>query len=160
MQNLGKIAASIGIAQLAGMPGAILSRPGQNSWYRRLEKPPFNPPNWVFPVVWPILYTLMGVALFLVWDKGTAKKEVKQALVPFSVQWLLNSVWTPVFFNFKAPLYALGNIVLLWGSIVATIMRFYRISRPAAWLLVPYLLWTSFAAVLNFEIWRRNSKQD
>lgn len=154
--KLGKIILSIAICQAAGMPGLLFTKPGENSWYRQLEKPPFNPPNWVFPVVWPTLYTLMGISLFLVWNKGFEKDEVKSALVPFSIQWGLNSIWSIIFFNLNAPFYALGNIILLWGAILLTMRRFYQLSRPAGWLLLPYLLWVSFATLLNYEIWRRN----
>lgn len=156
IKNWVKVAASVALAQLAGVPGAAFTRTGSDPWYQQLEKPAFNPPTWVFPVAWTILYTMMGVSLFLVWQKGLEKDKVKQALIPFSIQWVLNALWSPIFFGLKAPLVALGEVALLWGAIVWTMAQFYRLSRPAAWLLLPYLLWVSFAAILNGAIWWLN----
>jgi tryptophan-rich sensory protein len=121
-------------------------------WYQTLVRPAFSPPNWVFAPVWTVLYLLMGVSAFLVWRKGSADKAVRVALACFILQLVFNALWTPVFFGAKQPLIAFGDIILLWLAIAATIICFYRVSRPAAILLIPYIGWVSFAAVLNASI--------
>lgn len=157
--GLQQIGSSLALAHSAGLVGTLLGKPSRN-YYRRLDKPPYSPPGWLFGVVWPILYTLMGLAHFLVRRRGQNdvryRDEAKRALRMYSVQWSLNSLWSALFFGMRSPFIALAEIALLWASIVATIRRFGRVSRLAAWLLVPYLAWTSFAALLNFEVWRRN----
>jgi len=121
------------------------------SW---IEEPWFFPPTIAFPVVWTLLFTLMGVALFLVWRRGAGRRDVKLALAAFAVQMALNVAWTPVFFGLQAPGPGLAIILALWVAIVATIAAFDRVDRRAAALLVPYLAWVTFAAVLNAAIWR------
>lgn len=151
--------AGLGLAQLvshtAGLIGAAFGGPS-GRYCRRLNKPPYSPPPWIFPVVWPVLYTLMGFTLHLVAGRGLNRPEVHRALVPFSAQWMLNALWMIVFFGLKSPLAALAEIGLLWASILATLREFGKVSRPAAWLLAPYLAWITFAWLLNFEVWRRN----
>jgi translocator protein len=142
----------IALCFLAAATGAIWS-PGD--WYAQLQKPAWNPPNWIFGPVWTTLYALMGVSAWLVWrPRGFA--AVRGALSLFLVQLALNALWTPVFFG----LHLLGGgflvIVLLWLAIIATIRAFARVNRVAAVLLVPYLLWVSFASVLNLTLWRLN----
>jgi benzodiazapine receptor len=129
---------------------------GPQSWYATLAKPSFTPPSWVFGPVWTLLYLLMGVAAFLVWRKGLASAGVKTALAWFLVQLGLNAAWTPVFFGLHRIGLALVVIVLLLAAIVVTTDRFLRVSRPAGLLLVPYLLWVSFATVLNAALWHLN----
>ncbi len=157
--GLKQFGSSLAFAYSAGLVGTLLGRPSPN-YYRRLDKPPYSPPGWLFGVVWPILYTLMGLAHFLVRRRGLNdaryRDESRRALRMYSLQWGLNSLWSALFFGLKSPFIALAEIALLWASIVATMRRFGKVSRPAAWLLVPYLAWTSFAALLNFEVWRRN----
>jgi len=121
-------------------------------WYQNLKKPSFNPPGWVFGPVWTILYIIMGISAFLVLQKGLSSNAVKMALVIFLIQLLLNAIWTPLFFGLKSPLLAFIDIVLLWFGILFTIVKFYGLSKPAALLLIPYLLWVTFASVLNFAI--------
>lgn len=155
-KNLLKLGVSIAVCQLAGVLGLFVTQPDRDPWFQQLQKPVFNPPNWVFPVIWPILYTLMGTSLFLVWKKRADGRDLKPALLPFSVQWLLNALWSPIFFGLKEPLYALVDLVGLWGAVIWTITQFWRFSRPAAWLLLPYWLWVSFAGLLNGTIWWLN----
>jgi tryptophan-rich sensory protein len=121
-------------------------------WYQTLQKPAFNPPNWVFAPVWTVLYLLIGISFFLVWRKGLANAAGRTALACFILQLVFNALWTPIFFGAKQPLIAFADIVLLWLAIAATIVSFYKISKLSAILLVPYIVWVSFAAVLNAAI--------
>ncbi|MCB1114523.1 MAG: tryptophan-rich sensory protein [Chlamydiia bacterium] len=133
--------------------GGEWTRTSVESWYPTLQKPFFNPPKWVFPVVWPILYIMMAISFWLVWIKP-AKRSFSYIL--FGWQLLLNLLWSYWFFKLQDPGYALLDIVLLWGVLLATVGAFFEESKLAGWLLVPYFLWVSFAVILNFEIWRLN----
>lgn len=144
------------LCQCAGLIGSVFTRSGIRTWYVALEKPVLNPPSWVFGPVWTILYALMGVAAFLVWRYGWEKKEVKQGMAIFGVQLILNAVWSILFFGAQNPLAALVNIILLLCAIVLTMAFFFRVSKPATYLLIPYLLWVSFATYLNWSIYRLN----
>jgi tryptophan-rich sensory protein len=118
-----------------------------------IDRPWFYPPEILFPVVWTLLFTLMGAALFIVWRHGSHQRSVRAALVTFAIQFAINLAWTPVFFGLQRPGLGLIVIGLLWATIVATIVLFSRVSRIAAALLVPYLGWVSFAVVLNYAIY-------
>ena len=144
------------VAQLAGIVGSVFTASSVSTWYLGIVKPSFNPPSWLFGPVWVTLFFLMGLALYLVWNSGLDAPGVKAALVLFAIQWVLNILWSVFFFGLRSPFLAFIEIVLLWISIVATVAFFYRISFAAAILLVPYLLWVSFAAILNLSIWRLN----
>lgn len=146
----------ITICQLAGVVGSYFTDLSVNTWYPTLVKPPYTPPGWFIGVVWVILYTLMGISLFLVVDSKPEAGRLKGALVPFGVQLLLNILWSGAFFGLRSPLYALVVIAALWLSIIVTMRRFFEISQKAGALLVPYILWVSFAAFLNYTIWRLN----
>lgn len=156
MKNIIKLIISIIICQLVGVIGSIFTAPAIYSWYQNLIKPSFNPPNWIFGPVWVALFLLMGISLYLVWKKGIAKKETKIAVAVFAFQLFLNIFWSFIFFNQKYPLAAFIEIISLFTAILATILAFYKISKTAALLLLPYILWVSFAAVLNFFLWRMN----
>jgi len=151
-----RLIVACGVSLSAGLIGSLVVAGNFTTWYSTIEKPAFTPPGWVFGPVWTILYLLMGVAAFLVWQKGLGGTAVKIALVWFLVQLALNASWTPVFFGLHRPDLALIVIVLLWAAVAVTIVRFLRVSRPAALLLIPYLLWVSFATVLNASIWHLN----
>lgn len=151
-----KLAASIAACHLAGFVGGLFTGPAIPSWYVTLRKPPFTPPSWVFGPVWLALYTLMGIALFLVWRGGLSGKEEKVAVTVFFVQLALNAFWSIAFFGFRSPLAGLVVIVLLWVAIMLTDLGFARISAPAAILLLPYMIWVGFAAVLNASIYIMN----
>jgi len=125
------------------------------SWYQSLNKPTWNPPAWVFGPVWTVLYILMAVAAWLVWREGGWKKQ-KFPLGLFIAQWLLNVLWTPLFFGMHLIGLAFIDIAMLWLMIAATTFTFWRVSKPAGLLLLPYLAWVSFASVLNFVLWRLN----
>lgn len=141
----------------AGLIGSLVAANGAfSSWYPALQKPSFTPPSWIFGPVWTVLYILMGVAAFLIWQRGLGHRAVRMALIWFLVQLALNAAWSPVFFGLHRIGWALLVIVLLWVAIAGTMHRFFRISLPAGWLLVPYLLWVSFATVLNASIWSLN----
>ncbi len=149
------VACSVSLAA-GGIGSLVVTDPGFTSWYAAIQKPGFMPPSWVFGPVWTVLYLLMGVAAFLVWQRGLGSRIVRIALVWFVVQLALNASWTPVFFGLQRIDLALLVIVLLWAAIIVTIYYFFRVSRPAGMLLIPYLLWVSFATVLNASIWHLN----
>ena len=127
-----------------------------DTWYGSLNKPFFNPPDWIFGPVWTILYILMGIAAGIVWSKGFYHKWVQTALYHFIFQLLFNGLWSIVFFGFQSPGFAFLNILILLVLIILTIKWFKVVSKRAAYLLYPYLLWVSFATVLNFSIWQLN----
>ena len=153
IKNILKLVYSIVICQLAGVIGSFFTFPSISTWYAALEKPSFNPPNWIFSPVWITLFILMGVSLYLVWIQGTKTKYAKMALALFGIQLSLNILWSIIFFGLKSPFFAFIEIVILWVAILLTILKFSKISKTAAYLLIPYILWVSFAAVLNFSIW-------
>ena len=146
---MGWVALCFGAASLGAffMPG---------DWYAALKKPSWNPPGWIFGPVWSALYTMMAVAAWLVWRQGGWSKQRRPLLI-FLTQLALNALWTPLFFGWHLPGLAFAEMVLLWLAIVATLAAFRPVSRVAAWLLAPYLAWVSFAAVLNFTLWRLNA---
>lgn len=125
-------------------------------WYAELAKPAWNPPSWLFGPVWTTLYIMMAVAAWLVWQRGGWKAQ-RLPLTLYLVQWALNALWTPLFFGLQRPGLAFAEILVLLAAIIATLIAFWRVSRGAGLLLMPYALWTTFAAVLNFTIWRMNS---
>lgn len=126
------------------------------NWYAQLQKPEITPANWVFGPVWTILYLLMAISAFLIWRKGLNYTNVKHALGWFLIQLILNAVWTPLFFGLHLILLAFIEIVLLWLTILATLLTFRRVSSLASVLLIPYVIWVGFAAILNGSIWYLN----
>ncbi|HBU06729.1 MAG TPA: TspO protein [Candidatus Magasanikbacteria bacterium] len=156
--NYRKLAISLIIPQLAGFLGSIANITSLDTWYKGLIKPVFNPPGWIFGPVWTLLFVLMGVALYLVWDnKGIFNKyKVDFVIKIFSLQIILNIVWSWLFFGAMSPLLALLEIIVLWVAILWNMVVFYRLNKTAGYLLLPYLLWVSFASVLNFSLWWLN----
>lgn len=152
-----KLIISIVICQLAGVIGSLFTRPAIPTWYATLRRPSFTPPNWIFSPVWITLFVLMGISAFLVWNKGLSDKEVKIALSIFAVQLILNVLWSVMFFGLRSPLAGFIEIVILWIVILLTILYFLKVSKAAGILLMPYILWVSFAVALNFSIWRLNA---
>lgn len=144
-----KLLIALVLPQLAGAIGGLLTAPAINSWYQYLVKPSFSPPNWLFAPAWTTLYLLMGLSWYLAWKKGAPKRL-------FLIHLAFNSLWSVLFFGLKSPGLALVEIIVLWILILAVILQFHRYSKLASWLLVPYLLWVSFAAYLNFSIFRLN----
>lgn len=151
--NYFKLIVSIVLCQMAGVIGSFFTISSVSSWYFELNKPSFNPPSWVFGPVWVTLYFLMGISLYLVWNKS-AKKTL--AITIFGIQLFLNSLWPVLFFGLRNPFFALIEIILLWISILLSIIYFKKISKTAAYLLIPYLLWVSFAGILNFFLFYLN----
>ena len=156
MNNTLKLVAAIVVSELAGILGTVFTVSAIPTWYAILVKPALNPPSWIFGPVWTTLYALMGIAAFLVWKKGWDHKDVRKALAVFGLQLILNAVWSIIFFGLHSPLWALVDIALMWLAIVWTMILFYKISKPAMWLLVPYILWVTFASYLNYSIWILN----
>lgn len=145
----------IAIPLAVGIVASIISGGGMES-FGKLNQPPLSPPGWLFPVVWTILYVLMGVASYLIITSGGEKKEIQKALTVYAYQLVVNFLWPTFFFNFGWYLFAFIWLVLLWILILIMILQFYQISKPAAYLLIPYLVWVTFAGYLNLAIWWLN----
>ena len=161
--NTFKLIIAIVVSELAGIIGSVFTTPSIAGWYTGIVKPALNPPAWIFGPVWTVLYALMGISLFLIWKDYSlirANKRIvriwRWAIFFFFVQLVLNTLWSIIFFGLHSPGGALVEIVFLWLAILATIIVFAKISKPAAWLLVPYILWVSFAMYLNYAIWVLN----
>ncbi len=155
-KNFLKLIIALIVPQLFAIIGSLFTSSSVSGWYSLIEKPAFNPPNWVFAPVWTFLYLLMGIAAFLIWRRGLDKKEVRSALIIFLFQLTLNLFWSFLFFGLQNPGIAFTEIISLWFAILATILAFFQISKVAAVLLIPYILWVSFAAFLNYSIWNLN----
>lgn len=171
MNKILKFLLAVILCEGAGIVGSFFTTPAIGSWYATLAKPSFNPPNWIFAPVWTALFFLMGVALYLVWSscakastaaeamadksdgQGQAGKK-RIAVLIFFQQLALNVLWSALFFGMQNPGLAFVEIIFLWFTILMTIFYFAKISKTAAWLLAPYILWVSFAGFLNFSIWR------
>ena len=139
----------------AGGIGSVFTVHAIPTWYATLLKPSWNPPGWVFGPVWTALYLLMGVAAWLVW-RAVGWPAARRALLLFAAQLVLNTAWSPIFFGLRSPGWALVDIVVLWAAVVATLGAFRRIRPVAGVLLIPYLVWVTFASALNWSIWRLN----
>jgi tryptophan-rich sensory protein len=146
-----KLVIAIVVSELAGIIGSFFTVSAIPTWYATLAKPALNPPSWIFGPVWTTLYALMGISLFLIW-KNQTKTSKKTAYCLFYIQLILNAIWSVIFFYYHNIGGALVDIIFLWFAILATIVLFAKISRSAAWLLVPYILWVSFAIYLNYTI--------
>jgi len=156
MVNFLKLVVAVAIPLLvAGLSGFATAQ-GVREWYPTLVKPSFNPPSWVFGPVWTLLYLMMGIAAFLVWQKGWESGAVKTALALFAIQLILNGLWSVLFFGMRSPGLAFAEILLLWISIGGTIVLFWRVAPIAGMLLLPYEAWVTFAVVLNGAIWILN----
>jgi tryptophan-rich sensory protein len=156
MSNGLKLAISIAIPLIIGFTSGFFSATGVGTWYQTIIKPSWNPPNWIFGPVWTALYILMGVALYLVWKQPDSQAQKTTAIIFFGVQLMLNFFWSFIFFKQHAIGGALIEIVVLWVFILITIFSFASINKLAAWLLVPYISWVSFAGILNYTIWQLN----
>ena len=157
MSRLMKILVMVVTCVAVGYFSGIITRQSVDTWFPLLEKPVFNPPAWIFAPVWTTLYIMMGIAAGIVWGKIDHEKEsVKKALLFFAIQLALNFLWSFLFFGMKNPLLALIEIVILWLMIYETYLKFRKIDSMAGYLFIPYLLWVSFAMVLNGSIWWLN----
>ena len=157
MNKISKILAVVVTCLAVGYFSGQVTQSAITTWYPTLVKPSFNPPNWIFAPVWSMLYVMMGVAAGLVWDRIDFDKDlVKKALIFFALQLALNALWSFLFFGLKNPMLAGIEIILLWLMIFETYTQFVKINKIAGYLLIPYLLWVSFAMVLNISIWWLN----
>jgi translocator protein len=154
MPNYLKLIISLALPQLMGGLGAFFTLSAVRDWYLTINRPSWNPPSWLFGPVWTTLYVLMGIACYLIWKSESPQK--KQLLMLYFVQLGLNGLWSPAFFGAQSPLLGLLVIVPLWISILACIVQFRKVSAWSSGLMVPYLIWVSFATVLNATIWWLN----
>jgi translocator protein len=150
-----KLVASVILCQIAGFLGSLFTTPAIPTWYATLRKPFFTPPSWIFSPVWISLFILMGISLFYIWRRPD-HPQFKKALIFFFVQLILNVLWSLAFFGLRLPLLGLMDIILLWIAILFTIQTFLKVSKFAGALLLPYFIWVSFAALLNFSLWIQN----
>lgn len=149
-----KLILSLVLPQLAGFVGSIFTIQSIPNWYAHLKKPFFSPPNWLFGPVWLTLYLLMGLALYFNWIKKT--KQAKFNVRLFFIHLFFNAIWSPVFFGAKNLFLALIVIIFIWSLIVFMIFQFWKVNKLSSLILIPYLLWVSFATLLNFFVWRLN----
>jgi translocator protein len=156
MKNWLKLIISLVVPQAVAAGGAFFTVTGSGSWYQQINRPEWNPPGWVFGPVWTALYIMMGVAFYLVWKSDVAKGIKQKAMGLWIAQLIANFFWSFIFFGQQQIGLAFIEIVVLWILILLTIFAFARINKLAAWLLVPYISWVSFAAMLNFAIWQLN----
>ncbi|MBI5401814.1 MAG: tryptophan-rich sensory protein [Ignavibacteriae bacterium] len=150
-----KLIVSLALPQIAGIIGSLFTIKSIPAWYAALNKPAINPPNWIFGPVWITLYVMMGISFYLIW----IKKDVPGFGFLFSVfifQLILNALWSIIFFGLKSPGFAFLEIIFLWLAILMCIIFFYKVSKTASLLLLPYLLWVSFASALNYFLWQMN----
>lgn len=152
MKDPYKLIVSVVGCELVGILGTPFTLSAIPTWYATLEKPFFAPPNWVFGPAWTILYFLMGVAFYLIWKQGWKSRKVRTARNLFLAQLAVNFIWSPIFFGLRAPVFGLVTILVMLALIILTMRAFYSLSKPAFYLLVPYLLWVSFATILNASI--------
>lgn len=155
MRPIAKLSISIAIPVITGLIASWFTVQSVNSWYNTLNRPSFAPPNWLFGPVWTALYVLMGISLYIIWQRPPGIQKEK-ALFIFGLQLFCNFIWSFLFFFMRNPAIALVDIVLLWLLIIVMIVRFYRLKPLAAWLNIPYLLWVSFATALNYMFWKLN----
>jgi benzodiazapine receptor len=147
---------AIMLCNFAGAIGSLVTVTGAQSWYDMLEKPSFNPPSWLFLPVWTTLYILMGISLFLVLMERKKDHDVRIPVLLFGIQLVLNVLWSFLFFGLESPGAGLAGIIVLWIFIVATMITFLKVNRVAVILLIPYVVWVSFAAILNCAIYLLN----
>lgn len=158
MNKYTRILVLVATCLVVGYFSSLVTQESVNTWFPTINKPSFNPPGWLFAPVWTALYIMMGIAGGLVWHEinSPRREEVKKAMLFFAIQLALNALWSYLFFGLKNPLLALIEIVLLWLLIYETYAKFGKINKISGYLFVPYLLWVSFASVLNASIWWLN----
>ncbi|MDI6644309.1 MAG: tryptophan-rich sensory protein [Methanobacteriaceae archaeon] len=151
-----KLIAALGLTLITGFIGSLATAEPLTTWYVTLNKPYWTPPNWAFGPIWTILYILIGIAAYLVWREGLKRKDVKIALSVFALQLILNLLWSVIFFGFKSIYGGLIEIIILWITILINLILFYRISKWAGILFIPYLAWVTIASFLNYSIYILN----
>lgn len=156
VREIPKLAVSWIIVFVAAAIGSVSTSSQITTWYTTLAKPAWTPPNWIFGPVWTTLYILMGIALFLVWRQGLDRRDVQFAILIFAVQLILNTLWSVVFFGMQSIFGGFIIILILWIAILANIIAFYMISKPAGLILIPYIIWVSIASYLNYSVYLLN----
>lgn len=156
-RNMSKLIFSLVLCQLVGIIGGLFTAASVRTWYLTLNKPSFNPPNWIFGPMWITLYLLMSIALYLVWTTDSPGKAKQIAMIFFFIQLAINMAWSFFFFYLKSPGLGLIDIIALLVFILLTIWKFFPVNRTAGYLMLPYLLWVGFAAILNYSIWTLNN---
>lgn len=156
MKNWIKAVIAISIPLMVGGVSGYFTVAGVGSWYTQINRPTWNPPNWLFGPVWTTLYIMMGIALYLVWKSRLNTPLKSNAILFWSIQMTLNFFWSFIFFNQHLIGFAFVEMVMMWLAILVTIFAFSKINKYAAWLMVPYIAWVSFAGILNFTIWKLN----
>ena len=154
--NLIKLVVAVLCTVGIGSLGGLFTAPEIGTWFVGLQKPSFNPPNYLFAPIWTILYLLMGISLYLIWKQPTSTTKTT-AITLFIIQFVLNFCWSILFFKYHQLGWALVEIIAMWLFILFTIIWFAQLHKTAAWLLVPYISWVSFATLLNYALWRLNS---
>lgn len=154
--NYRRLVISFIIPQAVGILGSFFTVSTLLNWYTVLNKPSFTPPNWVFGPIWILLYFLMGASAYIVWQKTDGNNLAKNSLILFFIHLIFNAAWMPIFFGLRNINLALFDIIIIWLFIVILIIKFFKISRASAYLLIPYLIWVSYATALNYYIWRLN----
>jgi benzodiazapine receptor len=152
-----KLVLFIVLCEIAGVIGSLFTTPSIPTWYAGLRKPDLAPPNWVFAPVWTTLYALMGISLFIVWNKTQSRGFGRVGISTFILQLALNVLWSYLFFGLQSPFLGIIEITILWFAIAATSVLFSKISRTAGLMLLPYLAWVSFAGYLNYMIFTMNT---
>lgn len=153
--NWVKFVISILMCQLAGIIGSLFTSSSIPTWYATLNKPSFNPPNWIFAPVWISLYVMMGISFYLIWRKSGIP-NFGFLMSVFIFQLVLNAFWSIIFFGLKSPGFAFLEIIFLWLAILMCVIYFFKVSKISSFLLIPYLLWVGFASVLNYFLWQLN----
>lgn len=154
--NYKRLIISLALPQLAGIVGSLFTTSAIPTWYATLQRPSFSPPNWLFGPAWITLYILMGISIYLIWQKVEQNKTARGAIRLFWIHLFFNAIWSIIFFGLQNPGLAFVNIIIIWLLIIALMIKFWKINRWATYLLIPYLLWVSFASVLNYFIWYLN----
>ncbi|MBI2641533.1 tryptophan-rich sensory protein [Candidatus Roizmanbacteria bacterium] len=158
MRKIGAVLVFVLLCEAVGIISTPFTIAAIPTWYATLNKPFFSPPNWIFGPVWTLLYAMMGVSAYLIWEKGWKNRKVRVALYFFIAQLFFNFLWSLLFFGLRSPLLGLIDIIVLWFAILFTMLQFSKSSKPASYLLIPYLLWVMFATLLNFSILILNAK--
>lgn len=156
MNNALKLIISTAVPLIVGFTASFFTITAVGSWYQTINKPSWNPPDWIFAPIWTTLYIMMGIAFFLVWRTLADKSVKRSAIILFILQLIANFFWSFIFFNQHQIALAFAEIIVLWLLILLTIFSFAKVSKLAAWLLVPYIIWVSFASILTYTIWQLN----
>jgi len=154
--NYKRLIISLALPQLAGLVGSVFTTSAIPNWYAALEKPSFSPPNWIFGPAWILLYILMGISVYLIWQRVNENKTARGALWLFWIHLFFNAIWSIIFFGLHNPGLAFTDIIIIWLLIVVLMIKFWPINKWSTYLLIPYLFWVSFASVLNYFIWYLN----